>query len=71
MTKTFNAAGTGVPFGRGSTISRRGLLGGALGTAAAVGLAACGAGSAGTPGQETSVAGGGGAEGYDGPNVAL
>ena len=49
MTKLFNAPGTGVPFTR-STISRRGLLGGALGTAAAVGLAACSPGSAGTPG---------------------
>jgi multiple sugar transport system substrate-binding protein len=71
MTELYNAPGTGVPFLRGSAISRRGLLAGALGTAAAVGLGACSPGSAGTPGQETSVAGGGGAEGYDGPPVEL
>ena len=62
MTKTFNASDSGVPFLRDRNISRRGLLGGALGTAAAVGLAACGAGSAGAPGQVQSAPGGGGAE---------
>ena len=39
MTKLYNAPSNGVPFTRGSAISRRGLLAGALGTAAAVGLA--------------------------------
>jgi len=71
MTKTFNAADTGGAFLRNRTISRRGLLGGAVGAAAGIGLAACGAGSAGTPGQAQSAPGGGGAEGYDGPNVEL
>lgn len=71
MTKTFSAHGTGgSPFAT-SAISRRGLLGGALGTAVAVGLAGCSPGSAGAPGGQQSVAGGGGAEGYDGPNVEL
>jgi multiple sugar transport system substrate-binding protein len=60
-----------VPFTRGSAISRRGLLAGALGTAAAVGLAACSPGSAGKPGTQQSVAGSGGADTYDGPAVAL
>ena len=36
-----------------------------------LGLAACGGGSAPVPGQQQSVPGGGGAEGYDGPNVSL
>ena len=71
MTELFNAPGNGVPFTRGSTISRRSLLGGALGTAVAVGLAGCSPGSAGTPGQQASVEGAGGADKYDGPNVAL
>lgn len=71
MTKSFNAPGTGVPFTRGNPISRRGLLAGALGTAAAVGLGACSPGSAGTPGTQQSVAGSGGADKYDGPAVAL
>ena len=54
------------------SISRRSLLGGALGLAAtAAGLSACSPGSAGAPGQQASVAGGGGAEGYEGPNVEL
>lgn len=53
------------------SISRRSLLGGALGLAAAAGLSACSPGSAGTPGQQESVGGGGGAEGYDGPAVSL
>ena len=51
--------------------SRRRLLGGALGAAAAFGLAACGPGSSGGPGEAPPVAGGGGAEKYDGPNVEL
>ena len=53
------------------SISRRSLLGGALGAAAVAGLSACSPGSAGAPGQEASVSGGGGAEGYDGPPVTL
>ncbi len=53
------------------SISRRSLLGGALGAAAVAGLSACSPGSAGAPGQEASVSGGGGAEGYDGPAVEL
>lgn len=53
----------------GSSITRRGLLGGALG-AAAIGLSACGPGSAGPPGQ-VAPSGDGGAEGYDGPPVEL
>lgn len=53
-------------------VSRRGLLGGALGVAATVGLTACGPGSSGTPGgNQPSVAGAGGAEKYDGPEVTL
>ena len=72
MTKLYNAPSNGVPFTRGSAISRRGLLAGALGTAAAVGLAACSPGSAGAPGtQQSTVAGSGGAETYDGPKVSL
>lgn len=70
MTKTFSASDNGAPFARAS-ISRRGLLGGALGTAAGLGLAACGAGSAGTPGQQASAPGDGGAKGYEGPPVSL
>ncbi len=71
MTKTFSAAGTGATSFAASAISRRGLLGGALGTAAAAGLAGCSPGSGGVPGQQAPVPGGGGAEGYDGPNVEL
>ncbi|HET9871212.1 MAG TPA: ABC transporter substrate-binding protein [Propionibacteriaceae bacterium] len=71
MAKTFSASNSGAPFIRDGNISRRGLLGGALGVAAGIGLAACGAGSAGTPGQQASAPGGGGAEGYDGPPVSL
>ena len=53
-------------------LSRRGLLGGALGVAATVGLSACGPGSSGAPGSgQQSVAGAGGAEKYDGPEVTL
>ncbi len=51
--------------------SRRRLLGGALGAAAAFGLAACGPGSSGGPGEAPPAAGGGGAEEYTGPNVEL
>lgn len=73
MTKTFSADGTGVPFTRAaSAISRRGLLGGAVGTAVAAGLAGCGQGSGNVPGgQQAPPPGGGGAEGYDGPKVEL
>ena len=53
------------------SISRRSLLGGALGLAATAGLSACSPGSSAPPGQEASVSGGGGAEGYDGPAVEL
>jgi multiple sugar transport system substrate-binding protein len=70
MTTTFNAPDSGDAFAR-AAIRRRTLLGGALGAAATVGLAACSPGSAGAPGQQQSVEGGGGAEGYDGPNVEL
>lgn len=55
------------PFG----VSRRGLLAGALGVAAAATVSACAPGSAAKPGQEQSVAGGGGSEEYTGPNVEL
>ncbi|HEY9292153.1 MAG TPA: ABC transporter substrate-binding protein [Microlunatus sp.] len=54
-----------------NTISRRGLLGGGIGAAAAIAVSACSPGSAGTPGTQKSVAGGGGSEGYDGPPVSL
>lgn len=70
MTKTFSASGTGGSFA-GSAITRRGLLGGALGTAVAAGLAGCSPGSAGAPGTQQSVAGAGGSQGYDGPDVEL
>jgi multiple sugar transport system substrate-binding protein len=69
MTTTFNAAGTGGLAAR--NISRRGLLGGALGTAAVAALSACSPGSAGSPGGQQSVAGGGGADTYEGPAVEL
>jgi len=71
MTKAFSASNEEKVVTNGR-LSRRGLLGGALGTAVGVGLAGCGAGSAGKPGQAApSVAGGGGAQAYDGPNVQL
>jgi len=71
MTKAFNASDHEEIVTNGR-LSRRGLLGGALGSAIAVGLAGCGSGSAGKPGQAApSVAGGGGAQAYDGPNVEL
>lgn len=65
-----NPFGTTVPRLGGTPISRRGLLGGALG-AAALGLTACGPGSAGRPGQQAPPSGDGGASGYDGPPVTL
>jgi multiple sugar transport system substrate-binding protein len=71
MTKTSQAFDNGVPSIAASAISRRGLLGGALGTAAAVALAGCSPGSAAKPGTAPSVAGGGGAEKYEGPAVSL
>ncbi|QDP96929.1 ABC transporter substrate-binding protein [Microlunatus elymi] len=52
-------------------ISRRSLLGGTAAAATALALGACSPGSAGTPGAQKSVAGGGGSEGYDGPAVSL
>ena len=54
--------------------SRRRFLSATLGLGAAAtvgGLSACGGGSSSVPGQQQSVPGGGGAEGYDGPNVTL
>jgi multiple sugar transport system substrate-binding protein len=71
MTKTFSASGNGQPFTRGGAISRRSLLGGALGAAVGVGLAGCAPGSSAPPGTQASAPGGGGAEGYDGPAVEL
>jgi multiple sugar transport system substrate-binding protein len=71
MTKMSDAFDNGVPALRDHNISRRGLLGGALGTAAALGLGACSPGSSAKPGTAQSVPGGGGAEGYDGPAVEL
>jgi len=53
------------------SLSRRSFLATSLGAAATVGLAACGQGSGGVPGQQQSAPGGGGASGYEGPNVAL
>jgi len=67
----FSRSSNGRPFIRGGGISRRGLLGGALGLAVGVGLAGCGPGSSGPPGSQASVPGSGGAEGYDGPPVEL
>jgi multiple sugar transport system substrate-binding protein len=73
--KTFNAATVSSRELAGAlernTISRRGLLGGVLSASAVFGLAACGGGSGSVPGKQNSVAGGGGAEGYKGPNVEL
>src|SRR3712207_564632 len=71
MTKTFSASYREDAFMRDSNISRRPLLDGAAGAAAAVGLAACGAGSEGTPGGAQCAPGGGGAEGYYGPKLEL
>jgi multiple sugar transport system substrate-binding protein len=69
MSTGFNPATADLMVGR--SISRRGLLAGALGLTAAAGLAACSPGSAGKPGEQASVEGGGGAEGYNGPPVKL
>lgn len=54
-----------------SPVTRRALLGGALGLAGVVGLGACSSGSSGVPGQGAPVSAGGGATGYSGPKVAL
>ena len=54
-----------------AALTRRGFLTTSLGAAATIGLAACGAGSAGVPGGNQAPSGGGGAEGYDGPAVTL
>ena len=54
--------------------SRRRFLSATLGLGAAAtvgGLTACGPGSSNVPGAQQSVPGGGGAEGYEGPNVTL
>src|SRR5215207_253697 len=53
------------------SLSRRSFLATSLGAAATVGLAACGQGSGGVPGQQQSAPGGGGASGYSGPAVTL
>jgi multiple sugar transport system substrate-binding protein len=71
MTKAFKASETGAFLIRDRSISRRGLLGGALGVAAGIGLGACSPGSSGAPGQQQSAPGGGGASGYNGPTVKL
>jgi len=65
---TTNSLGRG-PLGDGLT--RRTLLAGALGTAAAATVTACSPGSAAKPGQDQSVSGGGGSQEYTGPNVEL
>jgi multiple sugar transport system substrate-binding protein len=54
-----------------SALSRRRFLGLTGAAGLGLGLSACGQGSSNVPGQQQSVPGGGGAEGYDGPNVAL
>jgi len=54
-----------------SSVTRRGFLATSLGAAATVGLAACGGGSSSVPGSNSAPTGSGGAEGYDGPAVAL
>jgi multiple sugar transport system substrate-binding protein len=54
-----------------SALSRRRFLGLAGAAGLGLGLSACGGGSGQVPGQQQSVPGGGGAEGYDGPNVSL
>jgi multiple sugar transport system substrate-binding protein len=54
-----------------SPFSRRRFLGLAGATGLGLGLAACGGGSGQVPGQQQSAPGGGGASGYDGPNVTL
>lgn len=54
-----------------SAVTRRGFLATSLGAAATVGLAACGGKSPNVPGSNPAPSGGGGAQGYDGPAVAL
>jgi multiple sugar transport system substrate-binding protein len=54
-----------------SALSRRRFLGLTGAAGLGLGLSACGGGSSNVPGQQQSVPGGGGAEGYDGPNVTL
>ena len=54
-----------------SSVTRRGFLATSVGAAATVGLAACGSGSSSVPGSNSAPTGSGGAEGYDGPAVAL
>jgi multiple sugar transport system substrate-binding protein len=54
-----------------SALSRRRFLGLAGAAGIGVGLSACGQGSGSVPGQQQSVPGGGGASGYEGPNVTL
>ncbi|HZA03357.1 MAG TPA: extracellular solute-binding protein, partial [Propionibacteriaceae bacterium] len=54
-----------------SALSRRRFLGLTGAAGLGLGLSACGPGSSSVPGQQQSVPGGGGAEGYDGPNVTL
>ncbi len=71
MTDLSPVTAPGLSFTRDRSISRRGLLGGAIGVAAGLGLAACSPGSAGKPGQAASAPGAGGAQGYDGPPVEL
>jgi multiple sugar transport system substrate-binding protein len=74
VTTSFNAPlNSGEPAGAlaRATLSRRGLLGGALSASALFGLAACGGGSTTLPGQQQSVAGGGGSQEYTGPAVSL
>ena len=74
MTTSFNASLSSCESAGGlarAAVSRRGLLGGALGASALFGLAACGGGSSNIPGQQQSVAGGGGSQEYTGPNVSL
>ena len=54
-----------------ASTSRRRFLATSLGAAATVGLAACGQGSGGVPGQQGASTGSGGAAGYEGPPVTL
>ncbi len=54
-----------------SSLTRRGFLATSVGAAATVGLAACGGGSSSVPGSNQAPTGAGGADGYEGPAVAL
>jgi multiple sugar transport system substrate-binding protein len=54
-----------------SALTRRRFLGLTGAAGLGLGLTACGPGSSSVPGQQQSVPGGGGASGYEGPNVAL